>query len=271
METPPLLSVVTVTFNAAAVLERTLQSVAAQQGLPLEYIVIDGGSTDGTLGLLKRYAPHIGTVVSKPDRGIYDAMNKGLALARGEWINFMNAGDIFCHPQVAAQALAQARPDTAALYGNYRIVYPGWAKHKQAPGSLEHFHKGMALNHQSVFLRTQVARQHPFNLSYSLAADFEQLYALHCEGSRFQHVDMYVADYADGGQSARRKVQYLRECLRAVKHYRPHLADDAHFARQIRSTHLADALRRALPTPLFMLLMRLKNKHMRGFRTETNK
>ena len=91
----PLISIVTVSYNAVATIEQTILSVINQTYSNIEYIIIDGGSTDGTLDVIKKYADKIAYWVSEPDKGIYDAMNKGIKVATGEWINFMNCGDYF--------------------------------------------------------------------------------------------------------------------------------------------------------------------------------
>ena len=89
----PKFSIITVTYNAAAVLEDTIQSIITQTYKNVEYIIVDGASTDGTLKIIERYRPHIHTVISEKDNGLYDAMNKGLALATGDYVCFLNAGD----------------------------------------------------------------------------------------------------------------------------------------------------------------------------------
>ena len=99
-ETDTLISVVTVSYNAVSTIEQTILSVINQTYPNVEYIIIDGGSTDGTVDIIKKYADKIAYWVSEPDKGIYDAMNKGVVVATGEWINFMNAGDIFTDSDV---------------------------------------------------------------------------------------------------------------------------------------------------------------------------
>lgn len=89
------ISVITVCYNAVDTLEKTIQSVLEQTYHNIEYIIIDGGSTDGTVEIIHRYVDYLAYWVSEPDRGIYDAMNKGIERATGEWVNFMNAGDYF--------------------------------------------------------------------------------------------------------------------------------------------------------------------------------
>src|SRR5512139_2191450 len=116
----PLVSVVTVCYNAAGTIAATLDSVRAQTWRPLESVVVDGGSKDGTLDIVARYADVTGTVVSEPDGGIYDAMNKGIDLARGDILHFLNADDSFVDDGVIEAALAVfiAEPEVDLVYGD---------------------------------------------------------------------------------------------------------------------------------------------------------
>ena len=97
---PPLISVVTICYNAKNDLEKTILSVLSQTYQDIEYIIIDGGSTDGTVDIIHKYSERLFYWISEPDKGIYDAMNKGMDRATGSWINFMNAGDTFCDNEV---------------------------------------------------------------------------------------------------------------------------------------------------------------------------
>jgi glycosyltransferase involved in cell wall biosynthesis len=97
----PLVTVITVCFNCKSDIEKTIKSVLEQTYDNIEYLIIDGGSTDGTVDVIKTYSDRLAYWVSEPDRGIYDAMNKGLQKAAGEWVNFMNVGDLFVDEMVA--------------------------------------------------------------------------------------------------------------------------------------------------------------------------
>lgn len=108
-ETDTLISIVTVSYNAVLTIEQTILSVINQTYPNVEYIIIDGGSTDGTVDIIKKYEDKIAYWVSEPDKGIYDAMNKGVVVATGEWINFMNAGDIFTDGDVIDKLFHQIR------------------------------------------------------------------------------------------------------------------------------------------------------------------
>lgn len=117
--TAPLVSIVTATFNAARELPFTVRSIAAQRGASFEWVVVDGGSSDGTTALLARNEPLVARWISEPDRGIYDAWNKGCVLARGDWLLFVGAGDEL----VAEDTLARLAPQLAAAHPAHDLVY----------------------------------------------------------------------------------------------------------------------------------------------------
>ena len=120
----PLISVVTVSYNAVSVIEQTIFSVINQTYPNVEYIIIDGGSTDGTVDIIKKYADKITYWVSEPDKGIYDAMNKGIELATGEWINFMNAGDSFYSFSILELIFGQTIFSNDIIYGDTLFLAP---------------------------------------------------------------------------------------------------------------------------------------------------
>lgn len=125
--TNPLISVVTVSYNAADTIEQTILSVINQNFTDYEYIIVDGGSTDSTLDIIKKYQDKITLWVSEPDRGIYDAMNKGIRFAKGEWINFMNAGDSFSDEETlgaSVQSIAK-QPNIEVLYSDVNRFLDG--------------------------------------------------------------------------------------------------------------------------------------------------
>ena len=129
-DTAALISVVTVVYNGAHEIARTIASVLQQDCPSVEYVVIDGNSTDGTQDIVRGYGDAIARFVSEPDRGVYDGMNKGAAVARGEFILFMNCGDVFASPQALSQLLAAATPgQEQALFGSWlRQEGPGVAR-----------------------------------------------------------------------------------------------------------------------------------------------
>lgn len=172
------ISVITVCYNAAGTIERCIQSVLAQQYAGLEYIIIDGGSTDGTLDIIGRYARHIHRLVTGPDNGIYHAMNKGLALAGGKVIGTLNADDYFAGNDVLAK-IEQAFTTTNCdmLYGDLDFVDAQgkvtrkWRSGEYKPGS---FNYGWMPPHPTFYVRRELFTQSGnYNPDYGSAADYE--------------------------------------------------------------------------------------------------
>ncbi|WP_407428389.1 glycosyltransferase [Arcticibacter sp.] len=219
----PLLSVITVVYNNVEDIERTVRSVINQTYQNIEYIVIDGGSTDGTLEALQRYAPKINRLVSEKDAGIYDAMNKGLALASGDYILFMNSGDEIYAPDTVANIFHSA--DNADIYyGETEMYNERWEslgrRRHQAPKRLTHssFRYGMSVSHQAIYIKRAIAG--PYDLQYQLSADIDWILSAIKKAHNIRYVDSYVAKYLVGGMSKQKHRQSLMERFQIFsKHY----------------------------------------------------
>ncbi|MDE5678407.1 glycosyltransferase family 2 protein [Phocaeicola sp.] len=158
MKTNPLISVVTVSYNAVSTIEQTILSVVRQTYPHIEYIIIDGGSTDGTVEVIKKYADRIAYWVSEPDKGIYDAMNKGIKVATGEWINFMNCGDYFAGNDVLQKVFSNNIPQGKTfLYGDIYVFRPDG---KQVLLSLS-WEKGVLI-HQAIIYRRSLHNEYGY-------------------------------------------------------------------------------------------------------------
>lgn len=168
----PIFSVITVVFNAVQDLEKTLLSVVAQDFEGLEYIVIDGGSKDGTVDVIQRYEKHVTRWSSEPDRGIYDAMNKGVLRANGQFLNFMNAGDIFADKDVLrdiAEGLDAERD--MIVSGDTRISYGEGCRRLLTACLRRH---DMPTCHQAMFINREVFLHHGlYDTRYRFCADFD--------------------------------------------------------------------------------------------------
>lgn len=150
------ITVITVCYNAADTLEQTIESVINQTYQNIEYIIVDGGSTDETLSIIRKYEHKITKWISEPDKGIYDAMNKGIEMASGEWLNFMNAGDVFASKDVLEKIFSSDYPDkTAFLYSD------NYYKGKEGRLLLSHHdHKIPSILHQSAIYRKELHNRH---------------------------------------------------------------------------------------------------------------
>ena len=179
---PPLFSIITICRNAASQIERTIESVLAQDArAQMEYLVIDGGSTDGTLEVIEKYRSQIDYFVSEPDAGIADAFNKGVRAARGRWINFMNAGDRFA----SSGAVSAIRQKAGEECKTSDVIYGKCALENEQgkitatigkPFSARGFRQKMTLPHQAIFHNAEFFAAHGlYDTAFKIAMDYELL------------------------------------------------------------------------------------------------
>lgn len=222
----PKFSIITVTYNAERVLEDTIQSIMTQSYKNLEYIVVDGGSTDGTLALIEKYREHITTVVSEPDHGLYDAMNKGIRLATGDYLCFLNAGDELHEDDTLLRMVHSINgthlPDV--LYGETAIVDSEGhflrMRRLSAPEVLtwKSFQQGMLVCHQAFFPRRTLAE--PYDLHYRFSADFDWCIRILKKAHTAHNTHLTLIDYLNEGMTTRNHKASLRERFHImVKHY----------------------------------------------------
>jgi len=146
----PLISIITATYNCADSIESTMQSVLAQSYPNVEYIIIDGQSTDGTIDIIKRYEKNITVFISEPDKGIYDAMNKGIRASKGIWLNFMNSGDLFYSKDSIWNSLKNIDDKVGFIYSDFYVL-----KKQQLKLINASYDKGIIL-HQSVIYKREL-------------------------------------------------------------------------------------------------------------------
>jgi len=201
-EDKPLISVITVVYNGEKYLEETIQSVINQTYDNVEYIIIEGGSSDGTVDIIKKYEDKVDYWVSERDKGIYDAMNKGLRLSVGDWINFMNADDMF-YSQAVIQELFHANTESAdVLYGDSLIIDKNFSLLKKAY-AYEPDNVRLLTSHNAFFIRASFYKI-GYNISYNLCADLDLLYKILFSSSniRVQKKDILISIFRLGGISS---------------------------------------------------------------------
>lgn len=207
MENKLKISVVTVSYNAADTIEETIRSVVNQTYDNIEYIIIDGGSTDGTVDIIKKYADRITYWVSEPDKGIYDAMNKGIAVATGDYINFMNAGDTFADVntiKVVSNIISDSKNSFDIYYGDTIYVYS--YGEVMVPGlSLKTIEKRLPYCHQSSFVRISIHKTDLFNLGFRYCADYNFVYCgVKIKNYSVSHIPIIISRYeAEDGVSSK--------------------------------------------------------------------
>ena len=155
----PKVSIITVVYNGIEFLEETIKSVIAQTYPNIEYIIVDGGSKDGTLDIIKKYEAHISKWISEPDKGIYDAMNKGIDLATGDWQNFLNAGDSFVDNNVLEKIFTTNLENITLVYGDIIAIRENGQKLNVNAIELKDdnsIKKGMKVCHQAIFYNKNI-------------------------------------------------------------------------------------------------------------------
>ena len=236
-------TVATVTYNAGSTIRRTLDSVAAQTHTAVEHLLIDGCSTDTTMTEIQHYVerntdqrhPHSIVLVREPDSGLYDAMNKALLQAKGDYIIFLNAGDKFHSDttlaEVAAQLDARYNPTRrpAVVYGETDLVdnEGRFLRHRrlQAPKQLtwKSFLSGMLVCHQSFYARTDLVRAIPYDLRYRFSADYDWCIRVMRYAQRrnlaLHNTGLVLTDYLSEGMTTRNHRRSLFERLRLMAHH----------------------------------------------------
>ena len=229
-ETAPTFSIITVTYNAEATIEVTLHSVQQQTYRQIEHIIVDGGSKDHTLSIIEKYKDSYLHVISEPDKGLYDAMNKGIHLAKGDYLCFLNAGDTFHEVDTLEKIvngnreLSIVNRQSSILYGQTAIVNADRQflrmRHHTAPEVLtwKSFKQGMLVCHQAFFVKRTLAE--PYNLHYKYSSDFDWCIRMMKKADVITNTHLILIDYLDEGMTTRHHKASLLERLRIMaKHY----------------------------------------------------
>ncbi len=218
----PKISIITVVYNGHSLIERTINSVIAQSYMNIEYIIIDGGSSDGTLEIAERYQSKIAVILSGKDNGIYDAMNKGLKIASGEYVLFLNAGDELFADQILENIFALGAADV--YYGNTAVVSENGrilGDRRLSPPELltwKSLQYGMCVSHQSFIAKRSLCQS--YDLNYSISADIDWVIEVLKKSKVIINTHSYISRFLEGGASNKRMKKALRERFSImIKHY----------------------------------------------------
>jgi glycosyltransferase involved in cell wall biosynthesis len=210
----PHISIVTINFNHLKDLQKTFANVVSQTYKNIEYIIIDGGSQDGTIDFLQEHTKYLSYWISEPDNGIYDAMNKGTKVAKGEWIIFMNSGDTFSQESTIEQIAPYLDRANDVVYGGFESIVNdeyGYRVSQCQPEDLAQIWHQIPTCHQSIFVRRELQSQYPFDISLSWCADHDFLARLYQLGCKFQEVPLVVSKFDASGGKVRDLLTYTRE------------------------------------------------------------
>ena len=223
---PPTFSLITVCYQAKEALDRTMESIAAQDCSCFEYLVIDGGSNDGTSDILANSTIPNLRWISEPDKGLYDAMNKGLAMARGQFVWFINAGDLLEGKQVLSHLQRQVTPETDILYGEVLMVDPQGrelgtrtevtTQHTPLSLTWRDMRFGMVVSHQAFLPRRSICSPY---ISGNLCADIDWVIQCLMRSKLTTHTNRVLARFETGGLSRQRHRESLRDRYIVLQHH----------------------------------------------------
>ena len=218
-------TIVTVCYNAGKILEKTITSVLSQTYRNIEYIIIDGASSDNTKEVLEKYADKIDIIISEPDNGLYDAMNKAIDIATGDYINFMNAGDYFSDDYVLESVANQINEDEDdVVYGDSTMIFGhGKTIFSKATDPVSLIGKRPIYRHNASFTRTSLHKKFPFDLSkaneFKYALDYNHIFNIWSKGAIFKKVNVDVVTWIKDGVSDQ-PIQNVKVCYKISHQFR---------------------------------------------------
>lgn len=195
-------SIITVCYNSKKTIRRTIESVLGQTYKNIEYIIVDGDSTDGTMSVISEYQDQIACVVSKPDHGLYHAMNRGIMLFTGEIIGILNSDDWYAEHAVEDVVGCFMREKCELVYGKYTKVFPNGVYQECDSGDAADLYYKMSISHPTVFVKREIYEQYGiFNQKYRIAADYELLCRFYDCGVKMSGLQENIAYFTMSGLS----------------------------------------------------------------------
>ena len=222
----PLFSIITVVFNGEKSITKTINSVLKQSYDNFEYIIIDGNSTDNTKIIISNFKESLTNFISENDLGIYDAMNKGIRLAKGEWVNFMNSGDVFYDENVLyniSKSIDEDALNLDIIYGNHILNFND-SLIKIKPMNLNRLNYEMAFCHQSTFIKNDILKNNYFNLQYKYASDFDMMNKLYLKKMIFKYIDLDICIFDQSeGATLKNYKESIKERFLIIQNINPFL------------------------------------------------
>ena len=243
------ISIITICRNNEAGLKRTIDSVINQSYKDVEYIIIDGDSKDGTTSLVAKYQEHFSiTYISEPDEGIYDAMNKGIKLSSGSWLNFMNAGDTFYDKDSINKAIPFLKNELDIVYGDTEIIYKDFKTIKDEPIP-QKLWMGR-IPHQSSFIKSSTMKKYGYNKNNKIVADLEFFMSVYYNGGKIKKINPTLSSFAKDGVTEKMGEQVIIDAYKTVKKFKQSIMVDIFY----NILKIKPFIKRLLPKKIFKLI-----------------
>lgn len=215
----PKLSIITINYNNCAGLRKTINSVVAQTFTDYEWIVIDGGSTDGSKELIEENSSQFSFWCSEPDKGIYNAMNKGIDHANGEYYQFLNSGDAFINSHVLEKVFS-CPSEADLLYGDYKLGNHAYVKSFPEEITISYLLDD-CINHQASFYKKTLFSSYRYDESFKIVSDWAYYFTLLLSGKTFQHLPFVIVEFEPDGVGSYFTEEHLNERTKAIEKYVP--------------------------------------------------
>jgi len=216
-----LITIITVVYNGDKYLECAIQSVLSQSYKNIEYIIIDGGSTDGTVDIIRKYEDGLAYWVSEKDNGIYSAMNKGIMMSRGDYIGLLNSDDWYEPDAIRhlVQILNSSSTSVDIVYGDMNIVDAVTRSTRYIAANINNLPRNMTINHPTCFVKRALYMDRLFDTTFRMAADYDFILYHKMRGARFLHLNMITANMRSGGVSSNNIITVKERFLIHKKYY----------------------------------------------------
>lgn len=258
------ITIITVVYNDVNNIDQTIQSVLQQSFSDYEYVVIDGGSNDGTLDVIQSYNEKIDYILSEKDSGIYDAMNKGIKIATGEWLLFLNSGDQLFNLDILLklnQFLSELSTCPAVIYGDVEVLIPDQQiKRVVKCKSLETIDRSMPFNHQSTLINAKIHKKNLYNLDFRIVADYNLFLELYLKKEKFLYTDFPISTILAGGLSDSRRNKTFLEKRMVHDVYFPRRNNSMLYYGSILRFYLSDYFKRLAPSNIVRKIYHNKYK-----------
>lgn len=251
------ISIITVCYNSSNCIEKTLKSVISQKSPNYEYIVIDGKSSDNTLEIINKYKEKISVIISEPDKGIYDAMNKGVSYAHGDYVLFINSGDSFYSSSTLGEISELIDGKKDLYYGDIENIMD-YGNVIVKPESIGKIATNMVFSHQAVLTKRSLLLDFPFDLHFRYAADYDFLSKMYFQGRTFEYINIIICTTPiEEGATYSNKQKSLSEHRAILKKngtYNPLL-----FALFLWDSYKSFLLKKILPSIIRKKILKIKN------------
>ena len=257
----PKISIITVVYNDGQNISRTIESVINQSYKNIEYVIIDGGSKDSTVEEINKYIDKIDVFISEKDKGIYDAMNKGIHLCSGDWLLFLNSGDFFHSNEILdlMSGHIEQNNNSDIIYGDFKVLSEGVKfSFVNKATDISRIKKDLIFSHQACLIKGSLHQKFIYDLKYRICADYDFLLKSYLDGAKFYKVPEIIATVSNGGLSDMNRINVFKERLKIKNTLAPSAINHFYYLKSIAYLSFVELVKKSIPPSIFEKFYKLK-------------